>query len=471
MSEVLGSICRPAEAPSLLLVEDEVLVRNLLVGMLSGAGCAVQAVASGEAAVELLEQRRFELALLDVNLPGMDGMQVLARGRALQPDAQFVLLTGHGTVDLAVEAIRRGAFDFISKPVPVARLLTTLEAALRERAARLAAALLPPPGDAGALLVGESAVMSAVRERLQRAAPSAAPVLITGERGTGKKQAARALHLLSGRGEQPLQVLGCARLDDTAFAVELLGCAAGSLAGVTRARAGRLEQAAGGTLVLDGIEHLPPAAQQRLRQVLEVGGYTRLGSSRVRPLTARIVATTRLEPLELSLSPGFDAELLAALAVFSLALPPLREREDDVLVLAEHFRHGVASRLGGEPPAFAPAALRELREYGWPGNVRELHDYVERALHLGAGAASVVFEPPLPAAAPHGAALIELALRERWSLQRLEREYILATLREVHFHQARAAERLGLDRRTLYRKVKQYWQAGELAENELTGIG
>ena len=498
-----GASGAPRARPCVLVVDDERAVRDLLVALLEDEGYEVETAARGDEALRLLGGRPYDLVLLDVQLPGPDGISVLAAGRALQGDAQFLVMTGHASVDAAVEAMRLGAFDYVRKPFHVADLLALCERALAERALRRAAAPgtreAPRPDGGGARvgavervrerLVGRSPAMERLFALVQRVAPMKATVLVTGETGTGKELVARAVHDLSPRAAGPFVAVNCSALAETLLESELFGHVKGAFTGAIADRRGLIEAAHGGTLFLDEIATISPALQVKLLRVLQERAVQRVGGGRPTPVDFRLVAAANVELADEVAAGRFREDLYYRLSVVPVAVPPLRHRPDDVPLLAAHFRARFAEENGveeGALPALGAEALRAMQRFAWPGNVRQLQNVVERLLILHAGAPTVVFEPPpdalapaaggddappepAPSPRPPGAApaiepLLAAALARGWSLERLEREYVLAAYAALVGRRERTARLLGIDRRTLYRKLRQYGVASASAD-------
>jgi DNA-binding NtrC family response regulator len=447
-----------------LVVEDQAIVRNLVVQVLVEEGHAVEAAETGEEALRRLERELYDLVLLDLALPGISGMDVLSAARTLQTDAQFVMMTGHGSVASAVEALRLGAFDYLSKPVDVDELALVVERALRETELRREVARLRGrPGEgARASIVGRSPPMQRLFELVARVAPTRATVLVTGETGTGKELVARAIHDLSDRARRPFVAVNCSALPETLLESELFGHVKGAFTGAVAARRGLFEEAAGGTLFLDEIATVSQAIQVKLLRVLQERKVQRVGGGAAVSVDFRLVAACNVR-LEDEVAEGrFREDLFYRLNVFPLHVPPLRERVSDIPLLVEHFRRTFAREHGVEPPPLAPEALARMTAYPWPGNVRELENYVERSAILHAGAASLPFEPPRGAPADPDQELASRARRERWTLERLEREHIVRVLEDTGGNQVKAADVLGIDRRTLHRKLTSYREEGVL---------
>jgi two-component system, NtrC family, response regulator HydG len=442
----------------ILIVEDEEIVRQLLTGLLREEGYAVDSVATGEDALKALDRELYDLVMLDLNLPGMHGMNVLAAAPALQTDAQFIVMTAFGSVDNAVEAMKLGAFDYINKPFRTEELLLTLDRALHDTALRREVAQLRRNAADGmrARIVGRSPAMERMFDLIERVAPTRATVLITGDTGTGKELVARAIHELSDRARKPFVPINCSALPETLLESELFGHTKGSFTGAIANKRGLFEEAAGGTLFLDEISTIPASIQVKLLRVLQERKLHRLGGSQPVAVDFRLIAATNLDLAEEVRAGRFREDLFYRLNVFPVRVPSLRERQSDVPLLANYFRLRFAQENRVEAPEISPDTMKRLMEYGWPGNVRELENFMERAVIMYSGARSIPFEPPAADFERSEQHLVDMARQERWSMERLEREYIQDVLRQTGGHRGHAAEILGIDRRTLYRKLKQY---------------
>lgn len=453
-----------APCARILLTEDDESARRFVVVALERAGYSVEVAVTGMKALEALDRELFDLVLLDVNLPDVGGLDVLAAGRSLQTDSHFIMVTGDDGADTAVEAMKLGAFDYITKPVGADVLLLTVEKALRDTALRREVAQLrrQVAENQKTRIIGRSAALRRVHDLVERVAPTVATVLITGETGTGKELVARSIHELSDRSRGPFVAVNCSALPETLLESELFGYVKGAFTGANTNRRGLFEEAHGGTLFLDEVATISPAIQVKLLRVLQERHIQRLGSSLPVPVDFRLVAAGNL-PLEEEVAAGrFREDLYYRLNIFPIHVPPLRERKEDIPLLASHFRLKFADEHGLEPPEIAPETMRRLLSHDWPGNVRELENFVERSIIMHAGARTIPFDAPKQTGL-RGRSEVELVGRaalERWSLARLEREYILEVLQANHGHQIRTAEILGIDRRTLYRKLKQYREDG-----------
>lgn len=459
--------------PRILIADDERTIRRILCTLLADAGYEVLAVASGEEALQRSPAFRPELALLDLRLGGMDGVQTMDALRAALAPAEptFVIMTAHGTIGSAVEAVRKGAVDYITKPFDNDELQVVVERALEVRRLERRVEALESQLEERFRpenMVGQSGAMDAVFRMVGRIAPVNATVLIVGESGTGKELVARAVHRHSPRRDRPFVALNCGAVPPTLLESTFFGHERGAFTDAKTARRGAWEEADGGTLFLDEIGELSPAAQAGLLRALQEGEIRRVGGERTIRVDVRVIAATHRD-LQAEVEAGrFREDLFWRLNVVALHLPPLRERPEDVPLLAEHFVGKHAVRLGVAPRPIAPDALSLLVAYPWPGNVRELENAMERALILSAG--PVVAARDLPprinpscpiAASPPGTpgegaasapSLGEAVARARAAL---EERLIRDALHETGGNRTRAAERLGVSRKTLFNKIQE----------------
>jgi two-component system response regulator HydG len=454
------------EKTEVLVVEDDEEPRRLLTRLLQEHDFSATGVADGASAERALEERTFDLVLLDLELPDIHGLELLDRGAARHPATQFVIVTGHAAVDSAVTAMRRGAFDYVTKPVQTEELLLTIRRALDDVALREEVARLRSRAADGAFgdIVGRSAPMKRMLQRIERVAPTRASVMISGETGTGKELVARALHELSPRAGKKFVPVVCSALSKSLLESELFGHREGSFTGASQDRTGMIETAAGGTLFLDEVATIPMSTQVTLLRVLEERAVTPVGASEEIPVDFRLVAATNREPEGLVESGEFREDLYYRLNVFPIRVPPLRERPDDIPRLVRSFRLDFARRNEMDPPAFSDEALDQMVAYDWPGNVRQLENYVTRALIEHSDRDEVPFEEPESLDTRGPSAPERILLRRArdldWGLERLEREFIFLVLEDTGGHKSDTAERLGIDRRTLYRKLSRYREQG-----------
>jgi DNA-binding NtrC family response regulator len=451
---------KPAEARRILIADDQADVIEALRLLLKGEGYAIESVTSPAAIVEALEAREFDVVLMDLNYArdttsGREGLDLLSRIQALDATIPVVVMTAWGSVDVAVEAMRRGARDFIQKPWENARLLTILRTqvdlgrALRQ-GQRLEAENLALRQAPGPKLIAEAPAMRPVLELIERVGPSDANVLITGENGSGKGSVAQALHAASARAGRPLVTVNAGGLSEGVFESELFGHVKGAFTDAKTDRVGRFELADGGTLFLDEIANVPLNLQPKLLRVLETGEFERVGSSRTRRADVRIISATNAN-IEAEVGAGrFRQDLLFRLNTIEIHVPPLRERREDTAALANHFLRQHAQRYRKRLTGFDAGALRALADHAWPGNVRELDHAVERAVLMSKGTELKAQDLGLRAGAETPTRLEEMSLEE------VECLLIRKALARYDGNVSRAAEALGLSRSALYRRLQRY---------------
>jgi two-component system response regulator HydG len=401
-----------------------------------------------------IERREYDLVVLCACRPGPDGLCLLSRARAIQSNALVVVIAGDPSVDTAVGAMQSGATDYVPRPYDVAEVLLRCERALRRREMhRELAHLRRTSRDVSIKVVAGTRAMEDVLDLLERAAPTRVTVLLTGETGTGKGILARYLHELSPRKKRNFVPVSCSALPEHLLESELFGHVKGSFTGAVAHQSGRFESAAGGTIFLDEVDTLTPPMQAKLLRVVEERTIQRVGADSDIPVDFRLVAAANIDMAQAVADGVFREDLWFRLNVFPIRLPPLRERRDDIPRLADHFRTQIAAELRMEPVDIPEAIMERMVQYDWPGNARELRNWVERALVLAARDGAVTLHPPQEP--PNETAWSwSRPLSEGWSLERLQQEYIEAVLERADGHRSRAAGILGIDRRTLYRKVR-----------------
>jgi len=441
----------------ILVVDDEVNLRAVLRGLLEREGYSVDEAGDGRAGLQQARARPYAAVITDLRMPEMDGAQLLAALRSEQPEVPVVVLTAHASVATAVDAMRRGAFDFLCKPFDKDELAQVLERAVTSRLLRRREVHDSRP--ALSALVGSSAAMQRVRERIEKVAPAPSNVLILGETGTGKELVARALHELSGRVRAPFVATNCAAIPETMVEAELFGHERGAFTGAVAARPGRFELADGGTLFLDEIGDMDLKVQPKLLRALEQREIERVGGGASRKVDVRLVAATHSDLREKVERGAFRRDLYFRVAVLDVELPPLRERIDDLPELVDHFRRKHATRLGKRVAPAGPELLARLRLHSYPGNVRELENLVESLVVLSDGAMSAVdLPPPLRGAAPaagapaQGAGPLKDVVRD--AVAALERDLITRALHDQDHNVTRTAAALGLSRKGLQLKLK-----------------
>ena len=448
---------------AVLVVEDDSGHRELLQEELAEAGYSVSAVATAEEALTLLREQTFSLVVSDLRLPGADGFAVLERSRALVPAPGFIMLTGFGTIDQAVAALKAGADDFLTKPIDLEHLRIAADRVLQTRRLRNEVQqyrqVLGDDGFHG--MHGKSPAMLRLFDLIRRIARSDGSVLITGESGTGKELVARALHEESPRAGKPFVAINCAGIPETLLESELLGHAAGAFSGARGARKGLFLEADGGTLFLDEIGEMPASMQTKLLRLLQDGRVRPVGSNEEVCTDVRIVAATHRDIADLMAEGGFREDLFFRLETFRIEVPPLRARGEDLVQLLDFFLRRHALSKGSSPRSLAPDALRRLSRYRFPGNVRELAALVERAATLTRDDTIGIEDLPERVRAdpsgdlesvadPAGGGLAE----DEWeTLDELEERYIRQVLAFTGGNKQRAARILGIGRKTLYRKL------------------
>jgi DNA-binding NtrC family response regulator len=448
-----------------LIADDEASLRKVLSSALKREGYDTVTVKNGEEALEVLEAsvqpdtgEPFSLVISDVRMPGMDGMTLLQRIKKRFKDLPVVMLTAHGTVDLAVQALKQGAFDFITKPYERDDLLAIVKKAIAHRDRDEREPTIGGAGDDERTLVGNSPRIQKVIEIIDKVADSPSTVLVTGESGTGKSLVAREIHRQSGRTGRFVEV-ACGALNETLLESELFGHVAGAFTGATADREGRFLQADGGTIFLDEIATATPAMQVKLLRVLQDMAFEPVGGSRTHAVDARVILATH-ESLEQLVADGrFRADLYWRINVVTLEMPPLRSRASDIPALAAHFLAAAAAKAGRRVEGFTPAALDALMTHDWPGNVRELEHAVSRAAFLGRGPRVDVADLP-PTVLGRGVPGVGSgALRDspplKAALAGPERQMILDALERSGWRRDAAARALGINRTTLYKKARR----------------
>jgi len=435
---------------SILIVDDESVVRESLGKWFEEEGYRVETVASAREALLALPRQRWELALVDIKMPGMDGLELHRKMRAACPSLIVIIMTGYASVETAVAALKGGAYDYIVKPFDPDDLAHAVAKALDHRGERGENQRLPRSLEEvqAVELVGQSPAMARVLESVRTVAAVDTPILIQGESGTGKELVARALHNLSPRRFMPMVTLHCGALTETQLESELFGHEQGAFAGAQYRKKGKFEVAEGGTVFLGEISDISPKTQTDLLRVLEEKELTRLGGNQTIKVDFRVVAATNKDLVALVKAGTFRPDLCYRLSVFTLSLPPLRERREDIPLLAEHFLRKYASATNKRFVGIRGEALELLMRYEWPGNVGELENAIERAMVTGREPELGAADFPLLAAPPTAGAVI--------TLEEVERAHIQHTLEFCGWNQTRAARLLGIDRVTLYNKVKKY---------------
>jgi two-component system nitrogen regulation response regulator NtrX len=448
--------------PTILIVDDEPGVRTALTGVLEDEDYAVESVASGEACLDRLTRGAVDLVVLDVWLPGMDGLATLARLRERQIDAQVVLISGHGNIESAVRAIKMGAFDFVEKPLSLEKTVLVIRNALRQRRLEAENRALRAKVDRTQTMVGESYPMRQLREQVAMAAPTNGRVLIYGENGTGKELVARTVHGLSRRRAGAFIEVNCAAIPEELIESELFGHVRGAFTGAVADRRGKFEAADGGTIFLDEIGDMSLKTQAKVLRVLQEQTVDAVGGKATIKVDVRVLAATNKD-LQTEIRAGrFREDLYFRLNVIPIFVPPLRDRREDIPLLADHFMSELAREYGRRAKTFESGAQSVLQAYTWPGNVRELRNVIERLMIMVPG--DVISADDLgfldPAAFTRASAGADMPPGERLTLHeardRFERDLILRTLAEQQGNMSRTADVLGVERSNLYRKMKAF---------------
>jgi len=438
-----------------LIVDDEAGVRASLGGVLRDEGYAVDGVESGEAALEAVGRRAYDVMLLDIWLPGIDGLVTLERLRERRLDTEVIMISGHGNIESAVRATKLGAFDFIEKPLSLEKTVLAVRNALRQRRLEVENRALRARVESRYTIVGESRAMMSLREEIAMAAPSNGRVLVSGENGTGKELVARHVHALSHRSAGPFIEVNCAALPEELIESELFGHARGAFTGAVADRRGKFELANAGTLFLDEVADMSLKTQAKVLRALQEQVIEPVGGHSSIRVDVRVIAATNKNLVDEIRAGQFREDLYFRLNVIPILVPPLRARGDDVVRLAEHFVSVFGREYGRAPKTISGDALQAIRAYAWPGNVRELRNVIERLMIMVPGPDIHAGDLPFISQPPNGEAVSERAVkplfdaRDAW-----ERAYILDALSAFDGNISRTSEALGLERSNLYKKMR-----------------
>jgi len=450
----------------LLVVDDDEIIRNLLRDLLSANRHEVEIAADTRSAIQMLRNREYEVVLTDLMLPDGNGLDVLRAARARPYEPEVLVITAYGTIDSAVEAVRGGAFDYLTKPIAAQKLLLTVDRAIERRSLKTEVTnLRREVGEryAPQSIVAASPGMRRVLDLVDMVAATDSAILIQGESGTGKELVARAIHFRGARAARPFIAINCAALPEALLESELFGYAKGAFTGAATERKGLFEESDGGTILLDEIGDMPLLLQGKLLRVLQEGEIRRVGSTAVRRVDVRILASTNRNLSDLIREGRFREDLFYRLNVIPLVVPPLRERREDIIPLCRHFLTLHGGRLGRPPQTLSPEALELVLSHPWPGNIRELENVIERAITLSSspvisvdefraifslgrvGGQASASELSMPATTPPSG-----------TVEGAEKETILRALHDADGNQTRAAQALGMGRNTLWRKMKKF---------------
>ncbi|MBN1566497.1 MAG: sigma-54-dependent Fis family transcriptional regulator [Acidobacteria bacterium] len=443
--------------PVILIVDDEKGVQTSVQGILEDAGFSAPAVSSGEEALELLLKKEIPVALLDVWLPGMDGLQTLAKIRQISPSTIVIMISGHGSIESAVRATKLGAFDFVEKPLSLDKTVLVVKNALHQFQLQEENRLLREQIEQKYVMIGDSIPMQALRQQIAFAAPTNGRILIYGENGTGKELVARLLYLRSRRNENAFVEMNCAAIPEELIESELFGHVKGSFTGASEDKDGKFLQADKGTLFLDEVGDMSSKTQAKVLRVLEEQRFTPVGGNGSIKVDVRVIASTN-KNLEHEIELGnFREDLYYRLNVIPFQIPPLRERREDIAALTTYFLDDYARKYGRKAPSMTPKAMESLENYPWPGNVRELRNIMERIVIMTHqsridiyGLPESILSRTLQTPPEQEAESSLQGARERF-----EREYIMQKLIEYKGSVSRAAQALQIERSNLYRKIRQ----------------
>ena len=444
------------EEMKLLIIDDEEGIRSSLKSLFRSEGYTLLEADDGLSGERLLREERPEVTITDIRLPGKSGLDLLETVRKEALPTETIIITGYGDVDLAVQATRAGAFDFIEKPFSPDRILLTVRNAFEKAALSQARRGTLEAELAGALIVGESSPVQALKEKIRQVAPSDATVLILGESGSGKELVAKNLHLLSRRSLQPYVHLNCAAIPEELLESELFGHRKGSFTGAIENKKGKFEEAQGGTLFLDEIGYLSLRAQAKVLRIIENGEVQRIGETEVKRVDVRTVAATNKKLVEEIGRGSFREDLFFRLNVVTLEVPPLRERRDDIPLLMDHFSRRIASETGQKPKEFSPELVENLTKGNWKGNIRELKHFMER-VYIFVPATKVGLEEALALLQPTSLILPSplhfTGYREY--IKEAERKFLTVKLRSFGGNVAQTAREIGISRVNLIKKLKE----------------
>jgi two-component system response regulator HydG len=456
-------VSAPESSPQILIVDDEDANVEALTRLLTREGYAVAGARSGAEALDAVRSQPPELVLTDLKMPGMDGLELLRAVRTVAPEVEVILVTAYGTVETAVEAMKEGAYDFVTKPLKRHDVVRSVGKALEKgrllaENRRLRDAIAKGAATQGPMsrIVGRSEPLRRLLETVAQVAPSQATVLVTGESGTGKELLARAIHELSDRKSGPLIRVNCAAIPEALFESELFGYERGAFTGAAARKPGRFELADGGTLFLDEVADLSPSSQVKLMRVLQEGEFERVGGTKTVRVDVRLIAATNRDLERLVAQRAFREDLYYRLHVIPIRLPPLRERSEDVPILASHFLRVFAEKNRKPLRGLSEEAMDALSSWRWPGNVRELENAMERAVVLARGDVVGLLDLP-PELRPEGSGAVRrLVFPIGTPLREMEDTAIRETLRQCAGDKKVAAALLGITARTIYRRLEEW---------------
>jgi DNA-binding NtrC family response regulator len=446
------------ERANVLIVDDEESICDSMSQVLRKEGHSVRLAAEGKEALRLFDNEAFQVVFLDLKLPGMRGMDILSRIREASPETPVIIITGYASIESAVEAMKRGAFDYMAKPFTAEEVRVVTKRALESRRLIYENIYLRSELEAKTefdLVVGKSKGMQEVLDIVRRVSPTESTVLITGESGTGKEIIAREIHGHSLRRDAPFVVVDCGALVETLFESELFGHVKGSFTGAHETKHGRFEVANGGTIFFDEISNIGLTIQAKLLRVIQEREIARIGSSKQIKVDVRILAATNENLAEAVRKGKFREDLFYRLSVVPIHLPPLRDRKEDIALLVEHFLKKYSRKAKKIVGSISAQAIKALAQYDWPGNIRELENTIERAVVLAKGD-GIELEDLMYHGISAGSTLLGPADGKYRTLEEMEKEYIKAVLLAHHGNRSQTADILGIDRKTLWAKIKKY---------------
>ncbi len=443
----------------IMVIDDEKNIRDALGGVLTDDGYSVVSSPSAEEGLLALPVERPDVVLLDIWLPGMDGIKALGKIKAMDPDVQVIMISGHASIETAVEATKLGAYDFIEKPVSLDKVILTVEHAIAHRRLSSEVRELREKALEKYDIIGASEVMKALKKDIQRAAPSNSWVLITGENGTGKEFVARNIHLLSSRSARPFVEVNCAAIPEELIESELFGHEKGAFTGALSKKKGKFDMADHGTIFLDEIGDMSLKTQAKILRILQEQSFERVGGTELIKVDVRVIAATNKDLKEEIKKGNFREDLYYRLNVIPFVVPPLRRRPEDIRLLAEHFLIEASRKSGVETIKADNEVMRRLSEYAWPGNVRELKNLVERLVIMSPGPSITINDLPSYISGQKttdGQAGLFARSLLRDARATFEKEFIVRKLRANNGNIAKTAEAIGIERSHLYRKIKSY---------------
>jgi two-component system nitrogen regulation response regulator NtrX len=441
---------------TILVADDEKGIRETLKRLLEYEKYRVLLAEDGRQALETIANELVDLVLLDIKMPGMDGLEVLSQVHADSPELPVVIISGHGNIQTAVEATKLGAYDFIEKPIDAERILLVIRNGLAQRDLIRENITLRRKIQGKGRIIGEHPSMQAIMETLRKVAPTNTRVLIMGENGTGKELVARAIHEMSPRAPEPFIEVNCAAIPEELIESELFGHEKGAFTGATSRRIGKFELADGGTIFLDEVGDMSLSAQAKVLRVLQESQFERVGGSETKKVDVRVLAASNKDLLKESQAGSFRQDLFYRLNVVPILVPPLRKRISDIPILCEYFLEQTAEELGQKPKKISKKAIDVLMDYSWPGNVRELKNLIERLVILTRDEVIDAGDLP-PLGSPRN---IEEQYFDKETYnefrEAVERDFFANKLKENNFNVSRTAKKLGMQRSNLYKKLEKY---------------